>query len=58
MRGRNMYHPPVTNAEKACDAIAARINGVWDNASLVAFGALSTNLIADIQGILEFYGVG
>lgn len=52
------YTPPATNAERACDAIAARINGVWDNPYLVAYGELSTDTINDILEILEFYGVG
>ena len=45
----------MTNAQKAVDAIMARIYGRWDNPSLTAVGPMTDSLEMDIIEIAEFY---
>lgn len=42
---------------KCENAIKARINGEWDNADLMAIGALGINERDDIEAIKVFYGM-
>ena len=49
--------PNRENSAKAVYAIAARLNGVWDNPYLVECGPMTPDTISDIQEIMEHYGV-
>jgi hypothetical protein len=39
---------------EACKAIVARINGEWDNPSLLKFGPCSENLIEDVLCLAKY----
>ena len=39
------------------NAVRARVHGDWDCPDLVAYGPLSESSRADIEELLEFYGV-
>jgi len=52
-----LYAAENTRERQTLEAIKARINGVWDNPSLVAVGPLTPDVELDIKHIIEYYEV-
>lgn len=44
--------------ERACQAIKARVEGVWDDPALEEVGAMTTDTNADIDTIIDHYTGG
>jgi len=52
-----LYAVEKTRVIQTLEAIKARVNGVWDNPSLVAVGPLILDAELDIKHIIDFYEV-